>query len=539
MVGSRTLTSRSPSTTGRRAWATADWRGIPLYIWGIIAAAFIVRLAFWIYTDRVWEDSLITLAAVRNAFTPTGLTHHPGEGHVYSVTSALFVLIPLIGEVIHRGAGGVALRSVSLVGGSLAVLFTFLICRRLGLGRWSILLATVYVAVDHEEIFYGMSGMDTQVATTILLASVFFVLRGDTLWSGLTFGLAMLARPDFILWVAPAVAYMLWKRGLPEALRAAGLAALLFAPWLVFTQLYYGTIIPETILAKAVVFSPVRLILGTGGLGPADWISNAFHLYGTDLTWFSPFYEGGAVTRAPLPLALGMLISLFVLVLAVQGAWRTRHVPGWLPAIAYAALFVVYRVFFLGAAATFGWYLPPFRAMVIVLAAAGLARFVRVFPRFGPVFACGLAALFALSSVMLFPLDKRAQEIENAVRIEAGRFLGRDANPSQTVVSESSGYVGYYSAARLEDYPGLTSPTSYHVLASAPPRDRSLVYLIATLRPDYAVLRPAEKTYLGQRYPDLASQYRVVATFHSDLVLDNWGIAAESIDRTFYIVRRS
>ena len=502
-----------------------------------MAASVVARLVFWLTTHRVWEDALITLAPVRNAFTGIGLTHHAGEGRVYSFTSALSVLIPLAGELVHRGSGLLTLRLASLVTAPVAVLFTALICRRLGIGKWPAILAMTYVALDHEEIFFGMAGMETQVATAILLASVYFVMAEDDAWTGITFGLALLARPDFVLWVFAAAGYILWTRGVRRVGRTALLALALYGPWLLFTQVYYGSVIPQTIQAKAIVFSPVRLILGAGGLGPLDWIGNAIHLYAADVVMFAPFYESGAITSAPVPLVIGLVLSLGVMVLAVQGAWRTRHVPGWMPAIVYLLLFLLYRVLFLGVA-RFGWYLPPFRALVVICAAAGLVRLGLVFPHASPALSGLLAALFALASVMQFPLDHRVQQIEDSVRIQVGIYLGRYAGSQQGVVSESSGYVGYYSHSQLHDYPGLTSRISYQTLAQAPPQDRSLLYLVYKLRPDWVVLRPAEKDALAQHYPDTYSRYAVDHVFQSDIQLFNWGIREDTIDSKFYLLKR-
>jgi hypothetical protein len=529
--------SGAPAAAAERRPA-AEWLGLPWYVWALMALAVGMRLAFWALTHRVWEDALIALAPVRNAFTPIGLNHHLGEGNVQSFSSPLSVLVALAAEVVHRGSGLLGLRLAAVATAPLAVLFTYLVCRRLQVGLWPSILAMTYVAANHEQVLFGMAGMETQMATTILLASVYLVLRGDSdVLTGITFGLAMLVRPDFVLWVLPAGVYVAWRSGLLRAAKTAAAALVLYGPWLLFTQLYYGTIIGETIRAKAAVFSPMRLILGPGGLGPLDWLGNALHVYGTDLEMFAPFYDNGGVSSAPLPLALALGISLLVLVLAAQGAWRTRGVPGMLPAIIFVVLFVVYLVFFIGAA-SFHWYLPPFRAVVIILAAAGLVRLRGAFPRGAPVFAAVLAALFVVATVMLIPIEARVQQIENTVRLGVGQYLGANSTSAQSVVSESSGYVGYYSAAQLHDFPGLTSPLSYRTLSQAAPQDRSLVYLIYKLEPDWIVLRPAEKTYFAQKYPAAAARYTVVRDFKSNVDLHHWGITAEDIDTEFYVLRR-
>jgi hypothetical protein len=87
----------------------------------------------WVYTDRVWEDALITIAHARSAWAGLGLIHHPGEAApVHGFTSALSVLIPLIGYPL--GLEMTLLRLSSVVGGALTVLLAYG-CARMEL-RW-------------------------------------------------------------------------------------------------------------------------------------------------------------------------------------------------------------------------------------------------------------------------------------------------------------------------------------------------------------------------------------------------------------------
>src|SRR5262245_65197842 len=88
-------------TSGDRAWA--------------IPTAIAARLVFWIVTQRVWEDALITITHARNAVEGLGLTHHAGEPLTHGFTSAISVLVPLAGEIVSPGAGLLALRLASLV----------------------------------------------------------------------------------------------------------------------------------------------------------------------------------------------------------------------------------------------------------------------------------------------------------------------------------------------------------------------------------------------------------------------------------------
>src|SRR4051812_13843091 len=105
--------------------AVALWqmlRANPLLLTFIIVAV-VVRLAFWFYTQRIWEDSLITLTAARNVWEGHGLTHHASEPRVHSFTSPISVLIPLIGIPFQGGLA--ALRLSSLAGAVAAVYFAY------------------------------------------------------------------------------------------------------------------------------------------------------------------------------------------------------------------------------------------------------------------------------------------------------------------------------------------------------------------------------------------------------------------------------
>src|SRR3712207_4799692 len=84
-----------------RVGAVAVPRVLALAIVGALGA----RLAFWLISGRIWEDALITVTHARNAVQGIGLTHHPGEPLTHGFTSALSVLIPLVGEALVAGSG--------------------------------------------------------------------------------------------------------------------------------------------------------------------------------------------------------------------------------------------------------------------------------------------------------------------------------------------------------------------------------------------------------------------------------------------------
>ena len=96
--------SRLPSLTdagwsllslNRRVFAAIDRdRIVPIFI--MLAVG--LRILFWAYTDRIWEDAIITLAPAKNFWEGYGLTHHIPEPRIYSFTSTISILVFLIGE---------------------------------------------------------------------------------------------------------------------------------------------------------------------------------------------------------------------------------------------------------------------------------------------------------------------------------------------------------------------------------------------------------------------------------------------------------
>ena len=96
----------SPSLSRDRARADVMLRGF-------IAAAVVARLVFWTTTNRMFEDGLTTITHARNVPLGLGLVHHAGEGNVHGFTSAIGVLIPLVGELVHQGSGMFAMRVAS------------------------------------------------------------------------------------------------------------------------------------------------------------------------------------------------------------------------------------------------------------------------------------------------------------------------------------------------------------------------------------------------------------------------------------------
>jgi hypothetical protein len=181
-------------------------------------------------------------------------------------------------------------------------------------------------------------------------------------------------------------------------------------------------------------------------------------------------------------------------------------------------------------------------AIVVLIAAAGLERLKEGRPRWNAAIALLLSAAFAVHIPFSWPLERIIQhDIEDQVRKPLAQHLDVVVEPGESVVSESAGYVGYYSDVLLYDYPGLTSPKSRATLSQLAEADRNLLRLAAELDPDWLVLRDEEWGSFQALYPDDAQFYEVDGTWQSEVgsPVRRWELFVTNLDTVFHVLRRN
>jgi hypothetical protein len=497
--------------------------------------AVLARVVFIASTGRIWEDALITVTHAESVYLGIGLTHHDGEGPTHGFTSAISVLLPLLGEGIARGAGIAALQLASIGAAVVALVFARATAVGLGLSAQPRVFVLMFLAVEQNHVFYGAAGMETQIAVAVLLGAFCFAARGSVAGTGLAAGLALLARPDFLIAI-PCVALTLCvSAGRRKAGRALGVAGLLVAPWLIFTTVYYGSPVPHTILAKSATYDALP-----HGEPILTWLVAQLSAHAaTILRSFTPFFADTLVTSAPLPATLAVLVAGTTLGLMTIGLVRAVRMPiGWGVA-AFTVAYLGYRAFALPTV-YFDWYVPPFTAAAILLAGMGLERLRRP-AAIRPVLAASLIVAFALPYPWLVAIERNVQDnVEAKVRLAVAAYLRDAVTSGEPVVSESAGYIGHASRVLLWDYPGLTSPAALATIQGIPRRDRSVAALVAAARPTWAVLRPEELDLFRSRWTEAASTYRVCASFGpGGDQIDAGGYTKRTIDLRFHVLRIS
>jgi hypothetical protein len=231
------------------------------------------------------------------------------------------------------------------------------------------------------------------------------------------------------------------------------------------------------------------------------------------LEHLQPFREVWSTVATPIPAPLLVAVAIAASYFFVLGLIAVRQMRDMWPAVTFLALFMAYRIYFLPAVNYYEWYLPPFLAVMMVIVALGMQRMTLTLPAPPKAAAAVLGVAFAIHMPFSFAVEGKVQSVEDQVRTNSALYLKANVQPGQSVVSESAGYVGFYSGVKLYDYPGLTSRTSVRALQALPPDERDIPHLIASLRPDWILLRPWELEAFTREFPDVAAEYQVEKVF--------------------------
>ena len=127
----KTLNSENPVQETKLSVLVRSLQLDDPWLVGLMALAFGLRLFFWLYTGRTWEDALITVLHSENFYHGLGLTHFKIDDPkpLFGFTSPISVLAPLLADRFHVGWGLPFLKLLSLLAGPVTVWFGYRIVR--------------------------------------------------------------------------------------------------------------------------------------------------------------------------------------------------------------------------------------------------------------------------------------------------------------------------------------------------------------------------------------------------------------------------
>ncbi|WP_414660654.1 hypothetical protein [Horticoccus sp. 23ND18S-11] len=515
----------------------------------LMALAGVIAATFAWHTRHVWEDFYITYRVSKNLVLGHGLVYQVGE-RVHTFTSPLGVLLPALTLWVTGGrsdaAALIGFQALSIVAWAGSIAAVWVLCRR----RWELSAGTSVVAVvllltDAKAVDFSVNGMETGFMLLFLALFLLALQTRDTARGWIHLGLAAAGlqwtRPDAcVVGVAVAAGFGLFspqslpggdrRTGLVFLVKAAALAAILYLPWIVFAAAYYGSPIPNTVVAKVQAFS--------------GWAFDSWR------EWLRvPWLRG--LGAAPLPIYAHMggwpeaaLVAGYYTSCVLGHWWLLPWADRRGRACSFGAfLFGLY----LSQINLYPWYLPPASLLAILTAAFAMTDAARWLHRLGRARwvgpACvGVGLVFAQLALLVSTARqvKLQQSLIEGQRAAIGLELKKHAQPNDRVFLECIGYIGFHSGLKVLDYPGLSAP---EVVRARRNIGDDWALLVRHFKPEWLVLRPGEVPKVNSpRYPEFAADYFVAGTFSRQREIDTLrpfaGIDYLRYDQTFIVLHR-
>ena len=434
---------------GKKGTRAVRWAVV---VYAVVAVAFLVLAARNLAPKLRFEDALIALRYARNLATGNGFVFNPGE-RIFGVTTPLHtlvctVLIPLGREGAATAQNVMGLLFLALEG--LVVLL--LLCRE---GRpWLGLLAGVLV-LNNLNLNYLYAGMEVHAFALVLLVAYRAFLDRRQLATGILLGVAFLLRYDAALMAALVGLVFLVQERRPPRRLIVGFCVTV-APWLVFAQLYFGSIVPQALSAKK------------GFAATADYLYYVTMYYKETVKTLVGLYAPWHLVRA------GVSYLYPVALIAGAAWWYLRDRRHLLLAVHPMLHVVVYAT--LASDPLFTWHYYVLNPIGVLLLVAGghallegalhVARGkVRVPEK---VVRPARAVLFlALLGPLLLHLGRDAlheHQLDPHTRqlYAMGEWLAEKYPPETSLLQASIGVLGYVSGLRMVDHAGLVTPGLYY-----------------------------------------------------------------------------
>jgi hypothetical protein len=473
---------------------------------GYGTALCVVALVYSLVTGHIWEDALITLRSAENFVNGQGLTYHVGT-RVHTFTSPINVLMLALAYLLTGKGSYIAtlwvyrLFAIAAFAGSGALLLQ---AAARAVPRWSFAvgwLAIVYL-FDAKAVVFSSNGMETAYMLLFLAWAIYLLspprpdrwLARGLCWAGL-----MWARPDGAVYIAALAGAELLFGGLPRRLvlrsivKSAAICAAVYSPWFLWAWSYYGSPVPNTIVAKSNPLGAISQFWNMMNAFPDCVMAKAARVFRQVYSEFGFVVENIASQRLSdgVTKSLGMLCLIYWLLPLNDRLGRMTSF-----AFAMVCLYFGFQEF------TSPWYIPPAALLgltTIARAAATLAnielqnswltsqsRRKAILAAVLCVLAAGQIALFVLTT---WEMKIQQAEIESGTRMQIGLWLKEHGKPDDTVFLEPLGYIGYFSGMTMHDFPGLASPDVVKLR-----REKKLPFLglIQEINPDWVILRSHE-----------------------------------------------
>lgn len=433
----------------------------------VFVIAVVLRLAIGAHPI---DDAFITFRYARNFVNGDGLVYNLGDPVLGTSTPLWVLLLGSVSYLTGKEVPAVAVVLSALADGVSAVLL-YCLGRRLELPEWAAMCCGLVWAVYPLSLHYAVGGMETSLVVMLLSGVFLSFLSGYDVLAIFLASLALLTRFDS----APVLLLVFLGaiiRSPRRIVSSLGVTMVIVVPWFVFSYLYYGTLLPQSLVAKT---QPIYLDLPQQNI-----LQILYHLGG--------ILVGGVLGLAargiyvlPMMQDIGVLLGAAVMVAGIWilGAKRAIYLSGrWWAVLGYVFVVILTYAFAgLRGGLVAEWYLVPLSPVYFLGVIGGWEYLTREgFPRFYPV--AGWTGSFILVLLQIAGLNLWRNPTAppwqpRNIWTEREELYRRVATQLQPVLEDGDvvaaseiGALGYYCECEILDTVGLVSPQalSYYPL---------------------------------------------------------------------------
>lgn len=418
-------------------------------------AIFLLAVLFRIVPGpRTVDDAFITFRYAQNILDHQGMVYNPGERILGTTTPLYTIVLSAIGSLTGGSSAPFPWIAVCLnaIFDGMTCILLIALAESLGYRRAGLALASIW-AIAPMSVTFAIGGMETSLFVLLMTGTFYFYSIKRPVASGFFASLSLITRPDALLFILPlALARFIESlppnrfHSIPFPISRSEVAALILpsAIWFGYATFYFGSPIPQSIVAKADAY---RLATEAG-------LIRLLQHYATPFLGQLTFGTGWIIIGIFL---FPVLFGLGTLLLLRQNArmWAVFVFP-WLYLAAYS----------IANPLIFRWYLTPplpIYFLGIFLGGERIARDVRSKIPMGVLIIASV--LFTLNGWTLHPdhgPTRPAPEMA-FIKLEllyekVGRNLASQLGKSQVLAAGDIGALGYFSHAQILDTVGLISP---------------------------------------------------------------------------------
>jgi arabinofuranosyltransferase len=426
------------------------------------------------------DDTYIYLQYAKNLTQGNGIAFNAGEP-TYGITSPIWLFI--------ISAGGIAGIDIYLWA---KIIDVILACTALIIFYNALyplvedfairFCATVVFSLNVWFLRWTGTGMETSLAVLLFLVSLGFLLRRKYIYASVFTGLLVLVRPEGLLFYLIILASMIQTEK-KNRKRLIGTSVILFAlpviPWLIYAFHTFGTVMPNTALAKAGLSDSIRGRLSTlwdmtETATVSDGLSIFICVVACGLLLYNyKYWKNNRSEEDPIRLSFLILIGIgWMIILPVFYAlsdinFISRYFLILTPMILMFAYYFLKEVVLRYLKTS---YLYPvilaFTALVMVQNQIVYVSYVRP----------GIDAFTEGMNLSLIPI---------------GKWLSINTPKESRVFAEDVGAIGYYSNRYVCDAAGLISPSLLKLQRLGYTHKRMIEEKVYTTiyRADYVVFR--------------------------------------------------